>query len=88
MSLKNHNQITQALTIGELSEHHGQELIPASEMLDILVTTIGLSNTVKLASIEKSHSLGKYILVLIHCGTCLIPQSYDFKSVRAKGPYN
>jgi hypothetical protein len=37
MGIKSDNQISQALTIGELPQHQRKSLIPASEMLYIIV---------------------------------------------------
>ncbi len=40
VSLNDDNQITQTLPIGQLSEHHHQQLIPASEVFHIAVAIV------------------------------------------------
>jgi hypothetical protein len=40
VSLDDDNQITQTLPISQLSEHHHQQLIPASEVFHIAVAIV------------------------------------------------
>lgn len=40
VGLKSHNQVTQSITITQLTEHHCEQLIPASEALYISVSVI------------------------------------------------
>ena len=69
MGFKSDYQVSQALTVSELSVHQSKELVPAGEMFDILVTIIFGSQTIKLATIEKRGKLREHELVLIHMQT-------------------
>ena len=53
VGLKSHNQVTQSITITQLTEHHCEQLIPASGALYISVSVILRNNSIKLASIKK-----------------------------------
>ena len=53
MSFERNNQIAQAFSVGELSEHHCKELIPTSQVFDVTVSIIFCNNTVKFTSIEE-----------------------------------
>ena len=66
MSFEGDNQITQAFSVGELPEYHRKELVPAGQVLDILVAIVLYNNAVKLASIEECNQLGKNKFVLKH----------------------
>jgi hypothetical protein len=59
MSLQGHNQVTQALTITELSEHQSKELIPASEMLDIVIPIVLVNKVTELVAIQKLYQLSE-----------------------------
>lgn len=66
MSLDNDNQITQTPPIGQLSEHHHQQLIPASEVFHIVIATVFCDDTTKLVVIQEFNQLSKNIFVIIH----------------------
>ena len=51
VSIKSDNQVSQTLTIGELAKHQRKQLIPASEMLHILVSIMLTNDVVELISI-------------------------------------
>lgn len=57
--LENDNQGAQPFTVGKLSEHQRQQLVPACEILDVTVTAIFSDDTVKKASVKKRNQLGK-----------------------------
>ena len=64
--LQKHNQITKALTITQLTEHHCKQLIPAGKMLHVAITIILANVVVKLSSVQKSSKLSKNVFVLEH----------------------
>lgn len=55
MSLNDDDQVTQAFAVAQLPENHHKHLLPAGEVLDILVAAILDNDAVKLASIQKLH---------------------------------
>ena len=71
MGLQDGYQITKTLTIAELSKHQSQQLIPASEMLDVFVNTIFADEVVEVIPVKESYQLREHILVLIHMQTIL-----------------
>ena len=71
MGLQDGYQITKTLTIAELSKHQSQQLIPASEMLDVFVTAIFADEVVEVIPVKESYQLREHVLVLIHMQTIL-----------------
>ena len=61
-----YDNITQTLTITELSEHECHELIPASEVLDIAITSILANKIIEVISIEKRCQLCENEFILEH----------------------
>ena len=72
MGFKGDYQISQALTVAELPEHQSKELIPAGEMLDIMVSIVLVNKTAELVIVQKLYQLGEYIFVLVHLTVNLI----------------
>ena len=66
MGFKSHYQVSQALTVTELSKHQSKELIPAGEMLDIMVSIVLVNKTAELVIVQKLYQLGEYIFVFVH----------------------
>jgi len=66
MRVQHKHQIPQAVTVGKLAEHHAQQLIPASEMLNIPVATVLLGDRVKNTAWKKFRQLCENVLALIH----------------------
>ena len=66
MCFKGNNQVTQTLTITQLSKHHCKQLIPASEVFHIAVAVILANIVVELSSVQKSSKLSKNVFVLVH----------------------
>lgn len=66
VSLDDDNQITQTLAIGQLSEHHHQQLVPAGEVLHIAVAAVFCDDTTELVVIQELNQLSKNVYVLIH----------------------
>ena len=53
MGFYSHYHIAQTLTVTELAEHQCQKLVPAGEVLDILVTIIFASEIIEVIPIKK-----------------------------------
>ena len=53
MGFKSHYHIAQTLTVTELTEHQSKKLVPAGEVLDILVTIIFASEIIEVIPIKK-----------------------------------
>jgi hypothetical protein len=51
VSLDDDNQIAQTLPIGQLSEHHHEQLIPASEVFYIVIATVFLNKVIEMVPI-------------------------------------
>ena len=66
MCFKSNNQISQTLSITQLTKHHSKQLIPTSEMLHIAVSIILANIVVKLSPIQKIGELGKNVFVVEH----------------------
>lgn len=77
---------TQTLPIGQLSEHHYQQLIPASEVFHIAIAAVFCDDTTKLVVIQEFNQLSKNVFVLIHMQGYLL-QRYKSKSVDSKNLY-
>jgi len=72
------------LTVTELTEHQRKELIPAGEMLDILVTIVLASKVIEVISVKECYQLGENELIFEHTQPCIWLQSYEFKSVDSR----
>ena len=46
------SEVSETFTIAELSEHHHQQLVPTSEMLDILIALIFTNEVVKMVTVK------------------------------------
>ena len=66
MGFKSHYQVSQDLTVTELSEHQSKKLIPAGVMLDIMVSIVLVNKTAELVIVQKLYQLGEYIFVFVH----------------------
>ena len=66
VGLQCYDNITQTLTITELSEHECHELIPASEALYIPITIILANKIIEVISVEKRYQLCENEFVLEH----------------------
>ena len=66
MCFKSNNQISQTLSITQLTKHHCKQLIPTSEMLHIAVSVILVNQMAKLVIVEKFYQLGENVFVLVH----------------------
>lgn len=72
MSLECNNQITQALTIGKLPEHHCKELIPKSQVLDIFVAIVFANKIVEMIVIQNETNCEKTYFSLFMCDMFLM----------------
>jgi hypothetical protein len=59
-------QVAQAFPIAKLSEHHGQQLVPAREVLYIFVAIILADKIVEVIPVYECRQLCEYELVLKH----------------------
>jgi uncharacterized protein (DUF1919 family) len=53
MSFESDYQITQTFTIGKLSEHHREKLIPTGQVSDITVSVVLCNDASELEAIKK-----------------------------------
>ena len=53
VSFRCHYEVSQTLTIGQLSEHHRKQLIPTRKTLDVLVTFALRNYAVELTAVHK-----------------------------------
>ena len=72
VSLQCNDNITQTLTITKLSEHECHELIPASEVLDIAITSILANKIIEVISIEKRCQLCENEFILEHMQSLIL----------------
>ena len=74
-------QITKAITIAQLPEHHDEQLIPASEMLHVFVSFVFHYNSIKNSLRQELYELGEDIFSDVHRMTDLL---LDFKGSQFK----
>ena len=60
--------VAQGLAVGQLGEGHGEELVQAGEVLDLVLAPVVGDTTAKRAQREIEHELRKYELALVHDG--------------------
>ena len=88
MCIQRKHQIPQAFAVGKLTEHHAQQLVPACEMLDILIATVFLDDRVKHTPRKKIRQLCENVFALIHVKPLFAVNLNKFKSSRSKNYYN
>lgn len=66
MGCNDTNQFPKAVTSGQLSEHHQQELVPARHGLGPLICIITLHHLIKLFLWQEFHELTEYVFSAIH----------------------
>jgi len=66
MGCNNAYQFPEAVTSGQLSEHHQQELVPARHGLGPLICILTLHHLVELFLWQKLHELTEYVFSAIH----------------------
>ena len=71
--------VAQRLAVGQLSKGHGQELIHAGEILDLVIASVSGHTSAKSAQWQKCHELRENKLALVHGGP-LRDDAKDHKS--------
>ena len=71
--------VAQRLAVGQLSKGHGQELVHAGEILNLVIATVSRHASTKSAQGQKRHELRENKLALVHCGP-LRANAKDHKS--------
>jgi len=69
------HQIPKTFTVGKLSEHQSKQLVPAGEVLHILVAIILGYDTIELTAVEKRGQLSENVFILKH----RLSDSFDAK---------
>ena len=72
MRRNNIGQITKAVTVAQLPEHHDEQLIPASEMLHVFVPFVFHYNSIKDSLRQELYELGEDIFSGVHRMTDLL----------------
>ena len=65
-------QITEAVTVAQLPEHHDEQLVPASEMLHVFVTFVFHYNSIKDSLWQELYELSEDIFSGVHRMTDLL----------------
>jgi hypothetical protein len=60
--------VAQRLAVGQLSKGHGQELVHAGEVLDLVIASVSGHTSAKSAQRQKRHKLRENKLALVHGG--------------------
>ena len=60
--------VAQGLAVGQLGEGHGEELVQAGEVLDLVLASVVGHTAAKRAQWQVDHELRKYELALVHGG--------------------
>ena len=71
--------VAQRLAVGQLGEGHGQELVHAGELLDLVIATVSRYASAKSAQWQEGHELRENKLALVHEGP-LRADAKDHKS--------
>ena len=71
--------VAQRLAVGQLSKGHGQELVHAGEILNLVIATVSGHASTESAQGQKRHDLRENKLALVHCGP-LLANAKDHKS--------
>ena len=74
-------QITEAVTVAQLPEHHDEQLVPASEMLHVFIPFVFHYNSIKDSLRQEPYELGEYIFSGVHRMTDLL---LDCKNIQFK----
>jgi len=82
------DKFSKAFAARQLTIHHNQKLIPATERLDVFVSLILHNNPIKNPLRKKFNELTENIFALIHdTRLCLSDAIYNFKSTRWNNLY-
>ena len=71
--------VAQRLAVGQLSKGHGQELVHAGEILNLVIASVLGNAAAKRAQRQEGHELRENELALVHCGP-LRANARDHKS--------
>lgn len=71
--------VAQRLAVGQLSKGHGQELVHAGEVLNLVMASVLGNAAAKRAQRQEGHELRENMLALVHCGP-LRANANDHKS--------
>ena len=71
--------VAQRLAVGQLSKGHGQELVHAGEVLNLVIASVLGNAAAKRAQRQEGHELRENKLALVHCGP-LRANAKDHKS--------
>ncbi len=71
--------VAQRLAVGQLSKGHGQELVRAGEILNLVIAAVSGHASTESAQGQKRHELRENKLALVHCGP-LRANAKDHKS--------
>jgi hypothetical protein len=71
--------VAQRLAVGQLSKGHGQELVRAGEVLNLVIDAVSGHASTESAQGQKRHELRENKLALVHCGP-LRANAKDHKS--------
>jgi hypothetical protein len=66
MGFQRNYQVSQTLTIRQLPEHQGEQLVPARERLDVFVTMVFAHIVVEQTPVQKRGELGENVFVFVH----------------------
>ena len=72
MRRNNTSQITKAVTVAQLPEHHDKQLVPACEMLHVFVSFVFHYNSIKDSLRQEIYELGENIFSGVHRMTDLL----------------
>ena len=66
MSVNNDNQIAQTITVGQLTENHTKQLIPAGKVSDILIARIFGNEFIEYPLWQKTYKLSENVFPVVH----------------------
>jgi len=62
------NDIGDTFPVAKLAKHHTYELVPATEILDLIIAPVAVNAFIELVPFYKRSKLGQYIFTCVHMG--------------------
>lgn len=63
---KQKHKVAQAFAVGQLPEHHAEQLVPTGETLHVVITFITCDTGIEVIWVHHRNDLGKNIFAKIH----------------------
>lgn len=79
LGLQAEQQITKAVSITQLAEHHAEHLMPTSKLLHFVIAIIAVNTFYEIICIQEGDYLGKNILTRVHASNLSVSKLKSFE---------